>query len=306
MKLRYFLKTFFISIILLSLYFIFIQVQHSQFQLSAEHLTQKQGLVIILLGAIVYAAICYILSYNWYKFLVLISPEKISLVVCNYIYSVSCLAKYVPGSILQYANRQMLGKIYQFSQVNLLVASYMETVGLLLTSSLLGAICFLSIELKDKVFIFLGIIFLILFIFGFLPIFYKFIKNHRYIKTVKWPELHFRKLLPLFCYYFGFFILSGILLIVIIIAEKNSMTLYSAIMIISIWTLAWLAGYVVILAPAGLGVREAVLIALLTPMLTNHMAIIVTVLFRISLVIGDVLFAAFGWLGNQGFLVKKL
>lgn len=299
MKLRHLLKIFFISIILLSLYFIFNQVQHSQLQLSGVHLSQKESSLIILVGAIVYAVTCTILSYNWYKFLALISPEKVSFAVCNYIYSVSCLAKYVPGSILQYANRQMLGKIYRLSQVNLLVASYIETVGVLLTSSLLGAICFLSIQLKDKVYIFSGIIFLILFIFGVLPIFYKFIKNHQYIKKVKWPELHFRKLLPLFGYYLGFFIISGILLVLIIMVEHNPMNLYKTIMIISIWSLAWLAGYVVILAPAGLGVREAILIALLTPILSNHMAIIVTVLFRISLVIGDVLFAAYGWVGNQ-------
>lgn len=306
MKLRHLLKILFISIILLSLYFIFIQVQHSQLQLSGVYLSQKESSLIILVGAIVYAVTCAILSYNWYKFIALISPEKVSFVVCNYIYSVSCLAKYVPGSILQYANRQMLGKIYRLAQVNLLVASYIETIGVLLASSLLGAICFLSIQLKDKAFIFLGIIFLILFIFGVLPIFYKFIKNHQYIQKVKWPELHFRKLVPLFGYYLGFFIISGILLVLIIMVEHNPMNLYKTIMIISIWSLAWLAGYVVILAPAGLGVREAILIALLTPILSNHMAIIVAVLFRISLVIGDVLFATFGWLGYKGFWIKKL
>lgn len=298
MKLRHFLKIFFISIILLSLYFIFEQVQHSQLQLTGTHLSQKAGIIVILVGAILYAATCFILSYNWYKILTLISIEKTSFMVCNYIYSVSCLAKYVPGSILQYANRQMLGKIYGFPQINLIVASYMETVGFLLASSMLGIMCFLSIEMKDKKFIFFSIIFLILFIFGLLPIFYKFIKNHQYIKKVKWPKLHFRKLLPIFGYYFSFFIMSGILLILIIVVEKHTMSLYQAIMIISIWSLAWLAGYLVILVPAGLGVREAVLIALLTPILANHMAIIATVLFRISLVMGDVLFAMIGWIGT--------
>ncbi len=69
----------------------------------------------VIVNAIGYASINFILSYNWYRFLKLISDETVSFMVYNYIYSLSSLAKYVPGSVLQYANRQMLGRVYNVS-----------------------------------------------------------------------------------------------------------------------------------------------------------------------------------------------
>lgn len=305
MKLRHLSKIFFISIILLSLYFIFTEVQQKSAQLSGSHLNQTESILIMLVCAVCYALNCLFLSYSWYRFLMLVSDQKIKFIHCNYIYSISSLGKYVPGSVFQYANRQMLGKNYNLSQANLLFASYMEAFGLLVSSGLLGIICFLSVQIDHKVFIFLSIIFSVLLLFILWPFFYKSIKTINYIKKLNWPEIPICTVLPVFLYYAGFFIITGLLLIFIISVEKQSINFSDGIMLISIWALAWLAGYVVVLAPAGLGVREAVLIAMLTPMFGYHMAIIVTVIFRISLVIGDVLFAGSGWLIHSLNLTKR-
>jgi glycosyltransferase 2 family protein len=55
------------------------------------------------------------------------------------------------------------------------------------------------------------------------------------------------------------------------------------------FALSWVAGFVVPFAPAGLGVREGVMIALLSPTLDAATALKVVVAFRISTTTGDLL-----------------
>jgi glycosyltransferase 2 family protein len=57
---------------------------------------------------------------------------------------------------------------------------------------------------------------------------------------------------------------------------------------------SWFAGFVVIGAPAGLGVREAVFVALTGAALGEDRALLVIGLFRIVTFLGDTLFFAAG------------
>ena len=64
--------------------------------------------------------------------------------------------------------------------------------------------------------------------------------------------------------------------------------------------LAWMAGFVTPGAPAGLGVREAVLLALLERLLTPQQALLVVVLWRVVTTLGDVVFFGIGlWAGRR-------
>jgi uncharacterized membrane protein YbhN (UPF0104 family) len=57
---------------------------------------------------------------------------------------------------------------------------------------------------------------------------------------------------------------------------------------------SWLAGFVVIGAPAGLGVREAAFVALAGPALGEDRALLLIGLFRVVTFLGDTLFLAAG------------
>ena len=58
--------------------------------------------------------------------------------------------------------------------------------------------------------------------------------------------------------------------------------------VIAIYACAWLVGFVIVFAPSGLGVREATLIALLSPKLGVAAATAAAVAFRFANIVGDV------------------
>ncbi len=63
--------------------------------------------------------------------------------------------------------------------------------------------------------------------------------------------------------------------------------------------LAWLLGYLSFLTPSGLGVREAVLAALLTLVYPAPVALVASLLFRVVLTLGEAMAAAVAWLDHQ-------
>ena len=60
------------------------------------------------------------------------------------------------------------------------------------------------------------------------------------------------------------------------------------------YALAWTAGFLFVIAPAGAGVREVALVAALAPVLDAGAALAVTVLSRVLMTLGDLLWGAIG------------
>lgn len=69
--------------------------------------------------------------------------------------------------------------------------------------------------------------------------------------------------------------------------------------LIGIYAVAWLIGFLVPGAPAGLGVREALLVLGLSPLLGQDVAAATTALFRVVTVAGDGIVFALGWATAQ-------
>jgi glycosyltransferase 2 family protein len=66
------------------------------------------------------------------------------------------------------------------------------------------------------------------------------------------------------------------------------------------FALAWVAGFLVVVTPAGAGVREAVLIAALTPVLGAGPAVVVSLVSRGLMTVGDVVAAGLSLLPRGG------
>lgn len=64
------------------------------------------------------------------------------------------------------------------------------------------------------------------------------------------------------------------------------------------FALAWAAGPFFVLAPAGAGVREAVIVLALLPVLDTPRATAVAVISRVLMALGDALWGLLGWLGR--------
>lgn len=70
--------------------------------------------------------------------------------------------------------------------------------------------------------------------------------------------------------------------------------LASAPLFVGAFALSWIVGFVVPGAPAGLGVREGIMAALLTPPLAGARALEIIVAFRVATTLGDLLGLAWG------------
>jgi uncharacterized membrane protein YbhN (UPF0104 family) len=74
--------------------------------------------------------------------------------------------------------------------------------------------------------------------------------------------------------------------------------------LLAVVTTAWLLGFVVPGAPAGLGIREVVMIAMLEPSFGEANALLLALLYRITTVGGDAAFAALGFCMNRGYAAR--
>ena len=70
--------------------------------------------------------------------------------------------------------------------------------------------------------------------------------------------------------------------------------------VIAIWAVAWTLDYITPGASAGLGVREAVIIAAMVGLSVPIAgAALVAISFRVATTIGDLIFAAIGWASHR-------
>lgn len=97
-------------------------------------------------------------------------------------------------------------------------------------------------------------------------------------------------------------ILAGLALVVLASPSLSAVTFASALAGVALFSASWILGFLAPGAPAGLGVREAVLLGGLTPAIGGHLALEVTVVFR-ALSVGADLVA---WLVGAMLLRRRV
>ena len=64
--------------------------------------------------------------------------------------------------------------------------------------------------------------------------------------------------------------------------------------------ICWLGGFLVVGAPGGLGVREALFLGILGPLVGEAPALVSALTFRVATTLGDVVMSLIGlWLGKR-------
>jgi hypothetical protein len=173
----------------------------------------------------------------------------------------------------------------------LLGAMIYEMLGMIFVASgmtLIGLIAGIKIE-QLSVF-FTATLFLGTLLFPFI------IQNQKIIKlferSIPFPKIFikcsFRKIIVLLFFYLFFFIISG--LSISLLARTIASNSINSITMIIIFTLSWLVGLVTPGAPAGFGVRETVMILLVTPLIGENGALAIALTSRMVTVLGDIFF----------------
>lgn len=260
----------------------------------------------LFIEATLYGLTFFLLSDAWSRLLRIFGEKLADRLVCHYIYSRTQIAKYIPGNVFQFAGRHALANGMGFRHGPLLVAMFLEAAMLFAAAAtivVLGITIFqLSTETHgcaegiciDSAIAFRTITILLLITpvavlvlisIRRIPRF----RNLHYMDGVRMSEL-LVKLIPVYLRCLLFYILAGGVLLDII--YENRGTLNSEILVVTVtaFSLSWIVGFITPGSPAGVGVREAALVATLSPFIGEPTGLYAAFVLRIITVMGDLIF----------------
>jgi hypothetical protein len=233
---------------------------------------------IIALGALIWKILLNDLNcrLNWYA--------------CVTIFGIAQFGKYLPGNVAQYAGRVMLAKqagVPASSTLQTMLFEMIWGVGVASGIALIGVILGRNIgaSLVTLTLFFIAALLSPRAGWSVANIFFpKLVARLTDGGHINLPGL--RTLLLVSMLYLATFVVIGF--VIDIHARFLFGTQSSHIFMLTvIYAWAWIAGYITIGAPAGLGVREAVLVSTLTPIYGASVAVGLTISLRVVTTLGD-------------------
>ena len=281
-----------IIIILLSFWFIGEKLWTHQNWLGTVILN-KELILIIIICSIIYGLSEFLLSFAWKRLLILCGHKDISLRLCNSIYGKSQIAKYIPGNVFHVIGRHILGSQAGVKHIVLTGAAIYEILGLLLTSLIiscsgiflfgLGNIYLSSFQMILSLLTIITTTILGTFIAPYL------MRLRGIVLPNQGTWVSIRNIYSIYLLYLIFFLIAGFLLVLIVNIFFDINFLITA-NIITIFSMAWFAGFIIPGAPGGIGVREAIIILFLTPIIGEAESVAAAVSLRFVTLLGDVWF----------------
>lgn len=227
--------------------------------------------ITVLLSALAYGAILLLLAIAWSK--TARADQSISFIDMIIIYGRAVLAKYLPGSIFQYASRQFFGASKGLAQKDMMAASMLEIALHIIVASAVAAIFAILSGYAVLNGLAVLIICMLLLVLGHY-------RGFTAYNDAVMLQLFF------FLAFAGIAFCNGLILLG---------SFEQSAILTAIFMTAWLAGFVVPLAPGGIGVREAVILALGGIFMPADILLFFAALTRIITLLGDVLFGLAGY-----------
>lgn len=283
------------SSIVLSFGFVGLQLwRHAPWQLAAEHL---QPLAInIAIGSLVYGLAGLLLSTAWRQ---LLGPGISTAPIRCYhaIYGRTQIAKYLPGNLFHFVGRQVMGRRLGYGQARLALASLQEAVLLVLVAGGL-ALPMVWRWVDGASLWLLGVAALAIVVIGSRLLPKQILAVEKLGNSADWPRSG--AMLPVMLrilyagsLYAGFFaVIAAIfwtLSLTVAGYRPQSLDLATSVSVVA---LAWVTGFVTPGSSAGIGVREAVLIAALEGSLGVEASALTAIALRLVSICGDVIFFA--------------
>lgn len=244
----------------------------------------------------VLATACLLLSSAWHGWMRL-HEAGTDAATDRVIYARSQLAKYVPGNVLHLAGRHWLGRQAGVEDGPLVAAAALELLGLVVAAGLLSALMLLTADTlpaASGLYEFgFGQRTLAGFVIAIAALAAAAIVSQSRKRFARWTQRlreHPRQLATIFIQYLAYFAVTGGVFAAIAVSLGAPASLSGIAMLVLVATASWLAGFLTPGAPAGLGVREAVMIALLSDPLSPSMILALAGLFRIATSVGDASF----------------
>lgn len=247
----------------------------------------------IFLLSFVCAWLVYLNAFNWNVILKILSNKRIATKDIIRLYSKANLGKYLPGNIMHFVGRNVIGRKYGLSHSNMVTSTLIE-ISMLLFSSICFLLLFVRKEIltllnyiNTKYYIIYLLLLIVILILGI--VYYK--KIVLFLKKLKLNFTRvsiFKMFILLFLYLFTF-IISALVFYKILNLSSNGIINLNLFVIISSYQVAWLIGFITPGSPGGVGVRETVLILSLSPFIKKEYIIIAIVIHRFITILGDIL-----------------
>lgn len=251
-------------------------------------------------GMVLYALISVLLGLAWW-WLGRVYGGELSARRGYAIWARSQWAKYLPGNAFHYVSRQVLGRRAGLSHAALVASGLLE-LGSLLIAALITALLGLGSGSTDWLPRTLPwAMALMVVVLCSWPVLDAMLR--RWPKTAgrmaDLPPLSLRRtwtlLAPAIVFHLLFFLATGGLLYALLHAGWETVPIAGE-RLLSLFAIAWLAGTVTVGAPAGVGVREAVLSLELAPLIGAPEASLLALALRLVTTGGDGVSALLGWL----------
>ena len=249
-------------------------------------------IVALLAGAIAYALAMCLPTLAWWRLMRAFSIRRIAFQAVFPTYAVSQYGKYLPGNFAHYALRHAWSRRYEIAHAELGLASILEAALLVFAAlgmTLLADTRQLRLISSIDPIIAIALVFASVALLGLAL---QWARGRRLFGAVV-PNLPSLSAL-IFCIVCYAIFLFGSAALMRGLASALAFHVDSFAMLLAASAASWLAGFVVIGAPGGLGVREATFVALAGASLGESEALLLIGLFRVVTFLGDTLFFAAG------------
>jgi len=280
--------------ILVIVSFLFIIRYFYEMDIDLKILCNYRIILIIAFGSILATISVFLLAYAWKKMLQYLADKKISYKETAKIYAKANIGKYIPGNVMHFIERNVFLSKSGLGQIEMAVSTISEIagqvvaavmIGLLLSAKNLWNVIVSVLDLKIS-------IVLVMLLGMVLSVFFFWCKKEKRIQLIlkKIFTLQFCKisLVNILLYGLSMFLLAIIMCGVVAILKGNSLTIGEIFLVINIYAISWVVGFVVPGAPGGIGVREFVFIYLTRENELSNYIILAAVIHRLITVLGDV------------------
>ena len=281
--------------ILMVLSFAFIIKKIIEYGVNFSKIVSFSTVIMSIISVFIYAVLVIALAIIFYFLLRIFSGNDISPQDSVFIYCKSNLYKYLPGNIFHYIGRNQIALNSEISHGEPVAATIAEML-LLSIAALVTAIVFAgqhaikwSLDNYTAHQVTIYSVFIVVVLSAGIILYRVLSKGKTTARNIiPAKTIQFSAAIKILMVYVIYFVINGVMFILLLhsMGGELSKGLYSPV--IGMYTLSWMIGFVTPGAPAGLGIREAIMSALLVGIVGAEFVISAVVIYRIITILGDV------------------
>jgi len=258
-----------------------------------------------MISVLIYVPSLFCVSTAWYLLVMSVAKTRITWLDGLYIYALSAIYRYIPSNVVHYVGRYYMMRQRGVEHAAVAWGIIAETA-LLLAASTIVALAFGAPLIREGLFRvvhedWLIVLVVLLTALSLFAIAILLLLRSDALMALISPFLHvgvFRAGAESFLLYVAARLISGASLY--LISKMIGVVQLSLPDMIAIGSAAWTLGYITPGASAGLGVREAIIIAALIGLgVSTADATLVAIAFRVATTVADLIFTASGWAAHQ-------